>query len=287
MKINVEGSKFRDAFAIPPELLVIPGLDNEKTVRPYMRARLLKPISPEFIANIRRYGVIQPVVLEQIDKSTFEVVAGSRRVRAARLVNKENAKDRMEPILVTCIIRTKLDDAFRSGVMISENENREDVENEGKIEEAWTLINVNAYDPADVAVMMGVTLPTLNAWLLDRTFDTHVKTALAEGVIEKTSARALAIMPKDLQAKVLDAAKKISTKKRGKRAGKVSVRDVSRAAAAIKTGVSAPTKTELLTLMGSEIAFRAPPAALEALQWVLGHGPRPQWAQIEESLTTQ
>jgi hypothetical protein len=146
------------------------------------------------------------------------------------------------------------------------------------VEEAWTLINVNAYDPKDVAVMMGVTIPTLNAWLLDKSFGTAIKAELADGTIEKTAARALAAMPTDLQTRVLDAAKKAGGKKKGKRAGKVSVRDVTAAARAVKTGFHAPTKSELVSLMGSEQALKMPAPAFEALQWVLGRGDKPKWA---------
>lgn len=281
MKINVEGSKFRDAFAIPPEALIIPGLDvNPLTgeidlVRPYMRKRLKAPIKEEFLESIRTYGVIQPVVLKQLSKEVYKVLAGSRRVRGSRIVNEQNAKEGLPPILVTCVIRTNTDDAFDVGLMVTENENREAVDHDAKVEEAWTLIHVNNMDEQDVAIMMGVTKSTLRSWLKDKTFSTEIKAELAAKTMDRTTARAIASLPAEKQKPVLEAAKKVAAEKKGTRKHHVAVRDVIKAVERINTGFTAPTKPEMLAVMRDGI----PEMAMEVLLWTTGQGPLPAFLE--------
>lgn len=71
----------------------------------------------ELAANIREIGVLQPLLVRPIDSGTYEVVAGERRLRAARIAGVAS---------VPCAVRDMTDEeVFR--IQIAENNQRADV----------------------------------------------------------------------------------------------------------------------------------------------------------------
>ncbi len=55
------------------------------------RSRFDDETIAELAASIRTYGVIQPVVVRQLPTGVYQLVAGERRLRAARLADLEAA----------------------------------------------------------------------------------------------------------------------------------------------------------------------------------------------------
>ena len=71
----------------------------------------------ELASSIRAQGVIQPIVVRQLDEQSFEIIAGERRWRACQLVRLET---------VPCLVKNVADNAAVAIALI-ENIQREDL----------------------------------------------------------------------------------------------------------------------------------------------------------------
>ena len=83
----------------------------------------------ELANSIRAQGVIQPIVVRQLEEQSFEIIAGERRWRACQLVRLDT---------VPCIIKNVADNAAVAIALI-ENIQREDL---NAIEEAAALLRL-------------------------------------------------------------------------------------------------------------------------------------------------
>lgn len=72
----------------------------------------------ELSSSIKKYGIIQPIVVSRLDDGTYELVAGERRLKASKLaglekvpviVKKVNEEEKMELALIENIQRHNLD----------------------------------------------------------------------------------------------------------------------------------------------------------------------------------
>jgi ParB family chromosome partitioning protein len=143
-------------------------------------------------ASILEHGVIQPVlVTETIDG--YQLVAGERRVRAARAAGLER---------IPAVIR-QLADRDQLELALVENLQREDLD---PIEAATAyrqLIDEFAFSQEDLAARVGRARSTVANTL--RLLDLHpaVQAALADGRIAEGHARALGGLDMEAQARVL------------------------------------------------------------------------------------
>jgi len=87
MKLDIEGSGKRDLFLVPPEKLVVIGLDTEdEPEHPLYDARVTLPIDQAMVADVAKFGVVQPIRARR-NGDKLEVVVGRQRVRLAREAN--------------------------------------------------------------------------------------------------------------------------------------------------------------------------------------------------------
>lgn len=146
----------------------------------------------ELAASIREHGVLQPIlVTETLDG--YQVVAGERRVRAARLAGLER---------IPALVR-HLADRDQLEIALVENVQRADLD---AIEEALAyrqLIDEFGMTQEGVAERVGRARATVANTL--RLLDLHldVQAAIAEGRISEGHGRALAGLPVDGQPHVL------------------------------------------------------------------------------------
>jgi ParB family chromosome partitioning protein len=146
----------------------------------------------DLAASIREHGVLQPVlVTETLDG--YQLVAGERRVRAARLAGLER---------IPALIR-QLADRDQLEVALVENVQRSDLD---PIEEALAyrqLIDEFGLTQERVAERVGKARTTVANTL--RLLDLHpdVQAAIADGRISEGHGRALGGLPVDGQAHVL------------------------------------------------------------------------------------
>jgi ParB family chromosome partitioning protein len=140
--------------------------------------------------SIRSQGIIQPIVVRNVDTNTYEIIAGERRWRAAQIAEIDK---------IPCIIKNVEDEAAIAIALI-ENIQREDL---NAMEEAIALERLltefelthqevaNAVCKSRTAVSNLLRLNKLNE---------DVKTLLEHGDIEMGHARALLALEDDLQS---------------------------------------------------------------------------------------
>ncbi|MFQ3251519.1 ParB/RepB/Spo0J family partition protein [Glaciecola sp.] len=162
-----------------------------------------KDMSPEALeelaASIRSQGIIQPIVVRQIDNDKFEIIAGERRWRAAQLAKLDT---------IPCLLKDVPDDAAVAIALI-ENIQREDL---NAMEEAQALdrlmieFNLTHQQTADA---VGKSRTTVTNLLRLNSLQDDVKRLLEYGDIDMGHARALLALDGEVQS---DTAKLVADK---------------------------------------------------------------------------
>lgn len=146
-----------------PESLTIIGYDTiDGPEHPLYDERALSQPSDAMVKNIMKVGVLQNITcVKQGDKNV--VVAGRRRVRAAREANRILEERGEVPIRVQ-VRFTRGTDAELTGIMIAENEIREDDDPLAKAKKAEGLRRRNMSDE-DIGAYFGKTPQTIATWI--------------------------------------------------------------------------------------------------------------------------
>lgn len=165
--------------------------------------RLHEALADEFCANISTFGVDTPILIVKRDGVPM-VVAGRRRVRAARLANR-GRKSRGEPLMKVDAKQKRDTDAGLLGALIQENEGRYDDDLLSKLVKAKRLMNAGV-SPEDVALRFQVSLAHFKTWLaFDDNALTATKRAVETGKISPSTAITLArIKEPEKQKEALD-----------------------------------------------------------------------------------
>ena len=147
----------------------------------------------ELSLSIQSQGIIQPIVVRLLDEDEgeFEIIAGERRWRAAKLALLTE---------VPCLIKDVADESAVAIALI-ENIQREDL---NAMEEAIALERLlTEFDLThqEVAIAVGKSRTTITNLLRLNNLHVEVKTFLENGDIEMGHARALLALDDDLQAK--------------------------------------------------------------------------------------
>ncbi len=143
-------------------------------------------------ASIRQHGVIQPIlVTETIDG--YQLVAGERRVRAARAAGLER---------IPAVVR-QLADREQLELALVENLQREDLDPLESARAYRQLIDEFGFSQEDLAERVGRARSTVTNTL--RLLDLHetVQTAVADGIISEGHGRAIGGLAIEHQPKVL------------------------------------------------------------------------------------
>jgi ParB family chromosome partitioning protein len=157
------------------------------------RQRMADDALETLAASIREHGVIQPIlVTETIDG--YQLVAGERRVRAARMAGLER---------IPAVVR-QLADREQLELALVENLQREDLD---PIEAAGAyrqLIDDFAFSQEDLATRVGRARSTVANTL--RLLDLHpaVQAAVADGRLTEGHARALGGLSVEAQSRLLE-----------------------------------------------------------------------------------
>lgn len=163
----------------------------------YQPRREIDPDSLEDLANsIRSQGVIQPIIVRHLLGGRFELVAGERRWRAAKLAGLKE---------IPAIVRDIPDEAAMAIALI-ENIQRENL---NPIEEAIALqrlLEEFSMTHHQVADAVGKSRTSVTNLLRLLTLSDEVKVLLERGKLEMGHARALLTLTPDLQ---IDAANTI------------------------------------------------------------------------------
>lgn len=161
----------------------IPDLDIDLIVpNPYQPRIEIKPESlVELADSIRSNGIIEPLIVTKKTEERYELIAGERRWRAAKL-----AKLQVVPVLIKEASPLQMLE-----LAIIENIHRKDL---NPLEEALAfeqLMNLFNMDHADIAKKIGYSRPTITNKIRLLTLPDIVKKNLLEGDISEGHARAL------------------------------------------------------------------------------------------------
>jgi ParB family chromosome partitioning protein len=143
--------------------------------------------------SIRHHGVIQPVlVTETIDG--YQLVAGERRVRAARIAGLER---------IPAIVR-QLADRQQLELALVENLQREDLDPMEAARAYRQLVDEFAFTQEELAARVGRARSTVSNTLRLLELDQRVQDAIVDGRISEGHARALGGLPLEAQARALE-----------------------------------------------------------------------------------
>ncbi len=146
----------------------------------------------ELASSIRAQGIIQPIVVREIGKDKYEIIAGERRWRAAQLAELD---------VIPCLVKDIPDEAAIAMALI-ENIQREDL---NAIEEAVALqrlmqeFELTHQQTADA---VGKSRTTVTNLLRLLSLTEVCRTLLERGDLEMGHARALLSLPSDDQTSI-------------------------------------------------------------------------------------
>lgn len=143
----------------------------------------------ELSLSIQSQGIIQPIVVRLVADDKYEIIAGERRWRAAKLAKLD---------IVPCIVKNVPDESVVA-IAIIENIQREDL---NAMEEAVALERLlTEFDLThqEVATAVGKSRTAVSNLLRLNKLNDSVKTLLENGDIEMGHARALLALEGDIQ----------------------------------------------------------------------------------------
>lgn len=166
---------------------------NELQVGKYQPRRDMSSEALQELANsIQVQGIIQPIVVREIGHQKYEIIAGERRWRAAKIVGLE---------FIPCLIKNVEDDAAIAIALI-ENIQRENL---NAMEEAIALKRiVDEFELTHLEVAKGVgkSRTAVSNLLRLNNLNHDVQILLEYGDIEMGHARALLVCNGDLQSEL-------------------------------------------------------------------------------------
>ena len=165
----------------------------------------------ELAESIRQHGVLQPLLVRPLPEGNYQLVAGERRWRAARIAGLSEV-----PVVVK-----ELSDTEAMELAIIENLQREDLNPIEEAEGLQALVDKCGYTQEEIAASVGKSRPAIaNSMRLLR-LPEEVRAMTRNGEISAGHARALLAF--ENEAMMLEAAKRIVSHK-------LTVREVERMA---------------------------------------------------------
>ena len=164
-------------------------IPNTNQPRKYFNEEALEELSQ----SIKKHGIIQPLTIRKCGES-FELVAGERRLRAAKLATLET---------VPCII-VDMSDIESAQVAILENLQRENLSFIEEAEAYYNLINDHNFTQEQIANQMGKKQSTIANKLRLLKLSSKVREVCLENKLTERHARALLSLPDEkMQLKVI------------------------------------------------------------------------------------
>jgi ParB/RepB/Spo0J family partition protein len=181
--------------APPPSALIAVALIDESGTNP--RKHFDKTQLEELSASVAEYGVLEPLLVRKRNKGRYEVVAGARRLRAAKIIGLTEV-----PVMVC-----EFTDAEVFRVQLAENLDRADLTPLEEAEAFGTLRD-EGNSVQEIARIVKRRTPEVAARLALLTLPKKVKDALASGLLPVGHAELIGRIPdkklqEDALAKIL------------------------------------------------------------------------------------
>jgi ParB family chromosome partitioning protein len=135
----------------------------------------------ELANSIKQHGIIQPLIVRKIDAVQYEIIAGERRWRAAKLAN----------LKVVPVIEQEIPDKSALAFALIENVQREDLNPLEHAVALERLRNEFSMTHDEVAEIMGCSRSTITNLLRLLTLTDEVKELLLQNKLDMGHARAL------------------------------------------------------------------------------------------------
>lgn len=139
----------------------------------------------ELIQSIRQYGILQPLLVSKLADGEFELIAGERRLRAARIAGFKTV-----PVIVR-----NVEDLEKLELSLIENIQRSDLNSIEKADAYRKLVNEFGLNHEEAAKKLGISRSAFSntVRLLDLPGD--VQKAIAEGKLSEGHAKVLLGLP--------------------------------------------------------------------------------------------
>lgn len=148
----------------------------------------------ELAQSIESFGIIQPISVRRIGNDRYELVAGERRLRAAKKVG----------LLKVPAILVDITDKDSAAIALLENLQREDLNFIEEAEAYQNLIKDHCYTQEQLAKIIGKKQSTIANKLRILKLDDDIRKSLLENSLTERHARALLKLPSvELQRKLL------------------------------------------------------------------------------------
>jgi len=153
----------------------------------------------ELAQSISSYGIIQPISIRKLSEGRFELVAGERRLRAARKLGL----DKVPAIIID------ITDRDSAAIALLENLQREDLNFIEEAEAYSNLIREHSYTQDKLAEVIGKKQSTIANKIRILKLSAKVRKILVDSGLTERHARALLkLTDEELQLKVLDSVMK-------------------------------------------------------------------------------
>lgn len=149
----------------------------------------------ELAQSIKIYGIIQPISIRKLGNENYELVAGERRLRAAKKLGLEEV-----PAIIIDIT-----DKDSAAIALLENLQREDLNFIEEAEAYHNLIKDHSYTQEQLAEVIGKKQSTIANKLRILKLDMETRNKLLENKLTERHARALLKLPTvELQKNILN-----------------------------------------------------------------------------------
>lgn len=156
---------------------------------PYQPRKTFSQVTLEELSqSIKAYGILQPISVRQIGEEKYELIAGERRLKAAKLAKLAK---------VPAIIHKEFDDKDSAVVAIIENLQREDLNFFEEAEGFNNLISDHGFTQQEIAIQIGKNQSTIANKLRILKLGSEIKNLLLENNLTERHARALLKLPDD------------------------------------------------------------------------------------------
>jgi ParB family chromosome partitioning protein len=207
------GPKVSDAPAVPPGAPTTLKLGQLRPGKYQPRTRMDEGSLYELAESIKSQGVMQPILVRPVDGGGYEVIAGERRMRAARLAGLDEV-----PVLVKAVA-----DEAAAVMALIENIQREDLNPLEEAQGLQRLVNEFHLTHEQAAQAVGRSRSAASNLLRLLNLSAPVQQMLMAGDIDMGHARAL--LPLDAAQQILCAHEVVGRKLSVREAEKLVARN--------------------------------------------------------------
>ena len=273
-KNALPGSRL-NGFLIPPDQLVIPGIDTDiPEDDPLYDPRIKIKLEKSFIRSIGKK--IHEPVLVAVDGSWQEgqpvlVVDGIQRVRAARIFNSELLKagaDEKDLIRVPCL-KERYDEDELFDIKLIANEHRHEDDALAKAEKLGRWLNNHPDDHKGAAERFNCSVVQIKNYEKLLSLDKSIKKGISDGAVSASAAMEWHDLPKEKQKEAFAEAKKGSN---GKRITKKKAKKTKAKTTGKEEGIQKPGMRLLRRVVIGHGAYpnEVDEKVIQTIGWILG-----------------